>query len=850
MTTHTPVMRQYLSIKADFPDTLLFYRMGDFYELFFDDAKKAARFLDITLTARGKGSDNPVPMAGVPYHAAEGYLAKLVKLGQSVAICEQVGDPATSKGPVERKVVRIITPGTVTDDALLNHQRDNLLASVFSSDPTSRALGLAWLDMSSGRFRVMQLGGVETLRDELERLKPSELLVPDDLNLPTRWQDEFAIRRTPVWHYDIETATKTLSEQFATKDLSGFGCSDLPLCIAAAGGLLQYVKDTQRTALPHLTGLTVERRSDALILDAATRRNLELETTLSGDANHTLAGIMDGTRTAMGSRLLRRWINRPIRNHDMLNQRYDAIQFLFDTRNAEACHQPMAEVSDCERILARVALKTARPRDLSGLRQTLNVLPTIKQCLEDSTPLLAALKDQLGEHKETLDLLTNALVEEPPVLIRDGGVIAENYDGELDELRNIRATADGFLQDLEEREKKRTGLSNLKLGYNRVHGYYIEISKSQADRAPIDYQRRQTLKGAERFITPELKEFEDKVLSAKERALAKEKRLYDDLLELVGQALEPLQKMAAALAQLDVLCALALKAQLLNLSRPTLLEGSRIDVQGGRHPVVEAVIDDHFVPNDLVLDEKRRLLVITGPNMGGKSTYMRQVALIVILAHAGSFVPATSASIGDVDRIFTRIGASDDLTRGQSTFMVEMTETANILNNATESSLVLMDEVGRGTSTFDGLSLAWSAAAYIAQELKALTLFATHYFELTQLPEQFPEAHNIHLDATEHGNELIFLHSVKQGPANKSYGLQVAALAGVPRRVIDQADLYLKELEQQAPETQTNPQTELPLFASPETHPVIENLQSISPDDVTPKEALEILYRLKQMSRD
>ena len=673
--------------------------------------------------------------------------------------------------------MRILTPGTVTDDALLDHHRDNLLAAVHIQEADLGAIGLAWLDLSSGRFKLMQLGSLTALADELERLKPSELLLPDDANLPTHFEKTSALRRLPSWHYEFEVGQKTLSSQFATKDLSGFGCEDLPIGVAAAGALLQYVKDTQRTALPHITGLQVERRGDALLLDAATRRNLELESSLSGDAGHSLASTMDATSTAMGGRLLRRWINRPLRSHEQLNHRFDAIDALIQKQQTEAVIDCLSGISDCERILARVALRSARPRDLSGLRNTLQTLPNLQQLLHQTSDLFSQLSHELGDHTATRDLLERALVAEPPVLIRDGGVIADGFDSELDELRNIRSTADGFLDELEQREKERTGLSNLKLGYNRVHGYYIEISKSQADQAPLDYQRRQTLKGAERFITPELKTFEDKVLSAKERALSKEKALYESVLEELCESLETLKLMASALAKIDVLNCFAIKATDLKLSRPVLCEASCVEIQGGRHPVVEAVIEDHFVPNDILLDQAQRILIITGPNMGGKSTYMRQVALIVILAHAGCFVPADIAKIGNVDRIFTRIGASDDLSRGQSTFMVEMTETANILNNATASSLVLMDEVGRGTSTYDGLSLAWSAAAYIAQELKAMTLFATHYFELTRLPERFPQVSNVHLDATEHGDDLIFLHTVKQGPANKSYGLQVASLA-------------------------------------------------------------------------
>ncbi|MBD3618081.1 MAG: DNA mismatch repair protein MutS [Chromatiales bacterium] len=847
LSQHTPMMQQYLRIKADYPDILLFYRMGDFYELFFEDARRAARLLDITLTARGQSAGEPIPMAGVPYHSAEQYLAKLVRLGESVAICEQIGDPAAAKGPVERQVVRIVTPGTLTEEALLDERRENLLVSVCGREGRH---GLASLELSSGRFVVQELSGDEALAAEIERLRPAELLYPEDARPPLG--DRPGLTRRPPWHYETDTATEQLTRQFGTRDLAGFGCEDAPLAVAAAGALLQYVKDTQRAALPHINSLRRERQGHSVVLDAASRRNLELEQNLQGGQDHTLAAVLDHTATAMGSRCLRRWLNRPLRDRDTLRGRHQAIATLIGSGAFETLRDALRGIGDVERILSRVALKSARPRDLATLRDSLARLPALQAELAGlDAPLLGQLAAQIATHPEVLDLLAAAVIEHPPMLIRDGGVIAPGYDAELDELRALSENADQFLVDLETRERERTGIPTLKVAYNRVHGYYIEISRGQAAKAPEDYTRRQTLKGAERFITPELKRFEDQVLSARERALAREKGLYDDLLDRLIAHLRPLQQAADGLAALDAPTNLAERAQTLDYSCPELTEAPGIHIEGGRHPVVEQVLDEPFVPNDARLDDERRMLMITGPNMGGKSTYMRQVALIVLLAHIGSYVPAAAARIGPVDRIFTRIGASDDLASGRSTFMVEMTEAANILNNATAQSLVLMDEIGRGTSTFDGLSLAWACAEHLAVHNRAFTLFATHYFELTARPEQAAGIRNVHIDAVEHGDSIVFLHSVKDGPANQSYGLQVAQLAGVPRGVIQRARERLRQLEKQSARgAEATPQLGLPLDAAPAPHPVVETLAGIDPDALTPRQALETLYALKARLED
>ncbi|MEW8538118.1 MAG: DNA mismatch repair protein MutS [Candidatus Thiodiazotropha endolucinida] len=844
---HTPMMQQYLRIKVEHPDMLVFYRMGDFYELFFADAEKAARLLDITLTKRGQSAGKPIPMAGVPYHAAEGYLARLVKQGESVAICEQIGDPATSKGPVERKVVRIVTPGTLTDEALLEERRENLLLAINEGDD----YGLAALDLASGRFTIQQLSGLEALSGELERLSPAEILLDEDSTLPEALTLRNGVTRRPAWHYDPDSAERLLCKQFGTRDLGGFGCQEQPLAVAAAGCLLQYVEETQFGALPHIRGMRVEHRDQSVIIDAATRRNLELVHSLSNQPQHTLAGIMDRTVTAMGSRMLRRWISQPLRHREAVAERHATIEALLASRLYHELREILQGIGDIERILSRVALKSARPRDLATLRDAIGALPQLQPLLTQlDSPLSPALARQIGEHPTIHQLLQGAIIEQPPMLIRDGGVIAEGYDAELDELRALSQNADQFLLDLESRERERTGIATLKVSYNRVHGYYIEISRGQSDRAPEDYIRRQTLKGAERFITPKLKKFEDQVLSARERALAREKYLYDQLLDRLCKELTPLQQCAEGLARLDVLCNLAERAQQLNLVSPQLVEEPGLQITDGRHPVVEQVSSDPFVANSVTFDDQQRMLIITGPNMGGKSTFMRQIALIVLLAYSGSFVPAAAARIGPIDRIFSRIGASDDLAGGRSTFMVEMEETANILHNATAQSLVLMDEIGRGTSTFDGLSLAWSCAVELATCLRAYTLFATHYFELTTLPEEYPGIGNLHLDAVEHGDTIVFLHAVREGPANQSYGLQVATLAGVPKPVILRARQRLLELEARAQRHAEQQQSQLPLFdpepPDMEASAVEQQLREIDPDELTPREALEALYRLKQ----
>ncbi len=852
VTGHTPFMRQYLAAKAEHPDILLFFRMGDFYELFYDDARKAARLLDITLTQRGQSAGAPIPMAGVPYHAVEGYLARLVKLGESVALCEQIGDPATSKGPVKREVVRIVTPGTVTDAALMEERRDNLLLSIAAGP---KGYGLAWVDLSTGRFLLTETPTPEGLAAELARLQPAETLVSEDVAWPKLVSALPGLRKRQPWHFDVDAATRELCRFFKTRDLLGFGVEGMPVAVAAAGCLLGYVEETQKSALPHLTGLAVENAGETIAMDAATRRNLEIDTHQSGNVDNTLLGVLDETVTPMGARLLRRWLNRPLRDRQILRGRHQAIGSLIDSRRHLTLRERLRGVGDLERILARVALRSARPRDLSTLRDGLAAAPGLRDDIAGlDSPLLHSLVERIGDHADTAALLTRAIIAQPPVLLRDGGVLAEGYDDELDELRRLSTNADQFLVDMEEREKAASGIPTLKVGYNRVHGYYIEITKAQADKAPQHYTRRQTTKNAERYITEELKQFEDKVLSAKERSLMRERALYELLLDRLIEHLPALKIAAAAMAELDVLANLADRAEALDWSAPVLTDVPGISIERGRHPVVEKVRDEPFEPNDLMLDKRRRMLVITGPNMGGKSTYMRQNALIVLLAHVGSYVPASAATIGPIDRIFTRIGAGDDLSRGQSTFMVEMSETANILHNATDCSLVLMDEVGRGTSTYDGLSLARAAAVHLAATSCAFTLFATHYFELTELAAEYPTIANVHLDAVEYGEQLVFMHTVKDGPANRSFGLQVAALAGLPKSVIADARRYLSALEQghevtaavAAPPT---PTPQMGLFAPPLPSPVEEALRAIDPDDLSPRDALEQLYKLQKMLR-
>ena len=843
---HTPMMQQYLKLKAQHPDILLFYRMGDFYELFYDDAKRASQLLDISLTKRGASAGEPIPMAGVPYHAVENYLAKLVQLGESVAICEQVGDPATSKGPVERKVVRIVTPGTISDEALLQERQDNLLAAIWQHNDK---FGYATLDISSGRFQIVEPENGNEMAAELQRTNPAELLYPENFAAMALIENRNGLRRRPLWEFEIDTARQQLNLQFATRDLVGFGVEQAILALPAAGCLLQYVKDTQRTALPHIRSITMERQQDAIIMDAATRRNLELTQNLSGGTENTLSAILDQTVTPMGGRMLKRWIHAPTRDQVILRNRQSAIQHL-QTIYPDL-HPFLRQVGDLERILARLALRTARPRDLARMRVAFQQLPDIQALLNDNDiPYLQTLREQINEFADLLNLLERAIIETPPVLIRDGGVIAPNYHAELDEWRSLVDGATDYLDKLEIREREKLGIDTLKVGFNAVHGYFLQVSRGQSHLVPIHYTRRQTLKNAERYIIPELKEYEDKVLTSKGKALALEKQLYDQLFDLLLPFLAELQQSAAALAELDVLANLAERAYSLNYTCPTLTSQQGIKIEGGRHPVVEQVLNEPFIANPLSMSPQRRMLIVTGPNMGGKSTYMRQAALIVLLTHIGSFVPAEQATMGPIDRIFTRIGASDDLASGRSTFMVEMTETANILHNATEHSLVLMDEIGRGTSTYDGLSLAWSCAECLANKIKAMTLFATHYFELTSLPEQIQGVENVHLDAVEHGDTIAFMHTIQPGAASKSYGLAVASLAGVPKDVIRRAKQKLKELESLSHHTSSShvEGSNIPLFNHDvEISPAVEALENLDPDTLSPKQALEWIYRLKDL---
>ncbi len=860
------MMQQYLRIKAEHPDMLLFYRMGDFYELFHEDAARAAKLLDITLTQRGASNGQPIKMAGVPYHAAEQYLARLVKLGESVAICEQIGDPATSKGPVERKVVRIVTPGTVTDSALLEEKRDCLLLAVHER---SGKLGLAWLNLASGQFFVCETSA-ENLPTELERLQPSEILHAENAGLQT--SIHAALKTLPDWHFELDTARRALCQQFATLDLAGFGCNDFSVGLEAAGALLGYAKLTQGQAISHIRSMQVYSADQYVRMDAATRRNLEITQTLRGEPAPTLLSLLDTCATNMGSRLLYHWLHHPLRNRNVLRARLDAVEQLGELHCQVQDH--LKPSVDVERVTARIALRSARPRDLSGLRDTLLTLPQLyaelrrvgssaahaempdanrvgTEACPPYTSLLNSLTDALQADHALVELLQKTIKAEPSSVLREGGVIADNFDAELDELRGIQTNCGDFLLSLEARERARTGIATLKVEYNRVHGFYIEVTHAQSANVPDDYRRRQTLKNAERYITPELKTFEDKALSANERALAREKFLYEQLLDQLAPFIQQLQRIAAAIAELDVLATFAERTATLNFSAPQFSDDAQINITQGRHPVVEAQIKNQsgqFTPNDTTLSDARRTLLITGPNMGGKSTYMRQVAIIALLAHVGCFVPAQQAVLGEIDQIFTRIGASDDLASGRSTFMVEMTEAANILHNATEKSLVLVDEIGRGTSTFDGLALAYAIARHLLEKNRSYTLFATHYFELTRLAEEFAQLANVHLAAIEHQHSIVFLHSVNEGAASQSYGLQVAALAGVPNDVIKAAKKQLRKLEQNS--AAQNPQGDLfdckPEMPEPEEHPVLKSLRELQPDELSPKEALERLYQLKK----
>ena len=828
------MMQQYLRIKGEHPDILVFYRMGDFYELFYDDAEKASRLIDLTLTQRGSSAGAPVKMAGVPVHSVEQYLAKLVKMGESVAIAEQIGDPATAKGPVDRQVTRIVTPGTLTDSELLDDKSDNVLLSISRDKST---VGLAWLSLASGALRVAEVAP-QALDNELRRIGPAEVLCAFPL-------DEFFVTKLPEWHFDIDAGKKRLLKQLGAASLAGFGCEDMTLAIGACGALLDYAAKTQGQALAHVTAVSAERAGEYVRLDAATRRNLELTETLRGEPAPTLFSLLDECATGMGSRLLRHWLHHPLRDRSALAARHDAVTALQDSQ----VHKTLRKFSDVERITARLALKSVRPRELSGLRDSLKLLPELRDALPDTTALLRDLAEDLATPGPALALLDKAIHAEPAARVIDGGVIADGYNEDLDELRRLQTDAGSFLVELEKREKERTQIPNLRVAYNSVHGYYIEVTNSHTAKVPDDYRRRQTLKNAERYITPELKTFEDKALSARDRALALEKSLYEKVIEELQAHLGALQKIARALAQTDVLANFSSLAGKKNFARPHFSDNICIDIEGGRHPVVEAQIEN-FIGNDCRLSPLRRFLLITGPNMGGKSTYMRQVALIVLMAHIGAFVPAKAARIGPVDQIFTRIGAADDLAGGRSTFMVEMTESASILHNATEKSLVLMDEVGRGTSTFDGLALAWAIANHLVQKNRALSLFATHYFEMTRLALEYKEVANVHLDAVEHKDTVVFLHAVEEGPASRSYGLQVAALAGVPKPVIRQANKYLQLLEDSSL-ARGNQDDLFSRKAAPEpeqaTDPLREEMLKVNPDELTPREALELLYRLKKL---
>lgn len=833
---HTPMMQQYLRIKAQHPQHLLFYRMGDFYELFFEDAKKAANLLDITLTARGQSGGEPIPMAGVPFHAVENYLNRLINMGESVVICEQIGDPQTSKGPVERQVTRILTPGTVTDEALLNPTMENWLLAIH---PEKDKMGLASLSLGSGQFILQEMSCTQ-LATEIERIRPKEILISEKSEIVFEDKSIHIVKR-PQWDFDTPTAVRQLCLQLNTKDLSAFEGAHLKLAITAAGCLLRYAQETQRTALPHIHKLTVTKAEDYIQIDNHTRRNLEITQNLQGGRDHTLISVMDKCATPMGSRLLSAWLNQPLRDKKRLQQRQHAIQTLLTFENLEKLQATLKNIGDIERVLARVALKTARPRCLLKLRDALFAIPKVLALLK-KIDCAWVVKD-IHPNPTIAELLYDAIADNPALLIRDGGVIAQGYDKTLDELRGISEKMDEFLQKLEKKEQTRTKLSTLKVGFNRVHGFYIELSRAQSNQAPKEYVRRQTLKNVERYITPELKSYEEKYLSSNEKAIAREKELYENILEQLQKHLIEMQQSAQALAQLDVLANLSERAATLNYHCPTLTEKTGIEMKAARHPVVEVVSKEPFIANDVSLNPKTSMLIVTGPNMGGKSTYLRQVALNVILAAIGSFIPATQAVIGPIDRIFSRIGAHDNLAQGQSTFMVEMVQTANILHYATTQSLVIMDEIGRGTSTFDGLSIAWACAYELSQTIGAMTLFSTHYFELTQLSDILNNVANVHLDAKEHGDDLVFLHKVESGPANKSYGIQVAKLAGIPKTVLKSAMKKLMELEN------TNPQpTKSSRKTIEKSNALAQYLAEIDPDTLSPKDALKIIYEMKQMS--
>ncbi|CUX95639.1 DNA mismatch repair protein MutS [Candidatus Mikella endobia] len=845
LDSYTPMMQQYLKLKAQYPDALLFYRMGDFYELFYDDAKKASQLMDISLTKRGTIAGEPIPMAGIPYHAVDNYLAKLVALGESIAICEQIDSNLVTKGPVERRVVRIVTPGTLSDESLLNERQDNLLAAIWQAP---QGFGYATLDITSGRFLISEQIDREVMAAELQRTNPAELLYPENFQDIALIEHRRGIRRRPLWDFELETARQQLTMQFGTHDLTGFGIDQAELALCAAGCLLQYTKNTQCTSfLPHINTISLENKQEIILMDATTRRNLEITHNFSGGSKNTLVDVIDKTVTPMGSRMLKRWLHMPIRNLTTVSFRQKIIHIIND--EISSLQPLLRQIGDLERILARLALRSARPRDLSRMRFAFAQIPSIKNLLQRKKDTnLNQLLNRIGDFEKLFDLLSQAIIESPPVLIRDGGVIAPGYNTELDEWRSIATGATDYLTNLELSEREKTGIETLKVGFNTVHGYFIQLSRNQSHLVPSNYVRRQTLKNSERYIIPELKKFENKVLIAKSKALALEKALYDKLFDLLLPHLATMQQSAEALAELDVLCNLAERAETLNYICPTFDSKTGIYINGGRHPVVECILKEPFIANSLMLSDEQRMLIITGPNMGGKSTYMRQNALIVLLAYIGSFVPAECAIIGPIDKIFTRIGAADDLASGRSTFMVEMTETANILHNATHHSLVLIDEIGRGTSTYDGLALAWACAENLASCIKSLTFFATHYFELTILPDQIKSVVNVHLDAIEYGDKIAFMHNVQNGAANKSYGISVAELAGVPREIIKRARQKLQELEIITQEKTINSIEKLPMsLLQPENSTLVKKLKDLNLDSISPLQALKVLYQLKQM---
>ncbi len=843
-SVHTPMMQQYLGIKADHPNALLFYRMGDFYELFFDDAKKASELLDITLTTRGQSAGQPIPMCGVPFHAVDSYLARLTARGKSIAICEQIGDPASSRGPVERKVQRIVTPGTLTEDALIDNNRESILMALVPSDEDNLPAGVAWLNLSTSDYRIAEPKSNRDLNTLLERVRPSEILVPEghDVDMPNTTVTSLERER-----FDSILGQRALLDQFSVSSLDGFGVADCTVGVGAAAAVLRYAQEAQCQSLAFLKSISLHADDRVVVIDGPTRRNLEIDTRLDGSGtDNTLFGVINYSVTPMGARLLREWLHGPLTDQVEVGHRHDVIEAIISSDSNEQFKAYLSHVGDMHRIITRTALGTASPRDLARLRDGLASLPALKSLVEKlQVPALHDSFKSLPEETKWQTRLASTLIESPPATIRDGGCIARGFDEHLDQLRDLSENATGYLEQLEARERERTGIKTLKVGYNRVHGYYIETSRAVTGDLPPEYVRRQTLKNAERYITPELKTFEDEVLSSKARALQYEKRLFQELVEFLQVDVVGLRSIAASIARIDVLQALAYAAEILGLTRPEFSPTPCIEIRDGRHPVLSTGTTT-FVPNSIELHEGRHMLVITGPNMGGKSTYMRQTALITLMAYSGSFVPSSFTRLGPIDRIFTRIGASDDLAGGRSTFMVEMTEAANILHNATSQSLVLLDEIGRGTSTFDGLALAWAIANEIGSRIKSFALFATHYFELTALPDELPGIANVHLDAVEHGGDVVFLHAVREGPASQSYGLQVAKLAGIPETVLADAKQKLHSLENTAA---ISADDQRDLFAQTSSHsppidPIVKRIQSIDANSYSPLAALELLYEL------